>query len=51
MLAVSDNGWTNDELGLDWIKHFNRHIESRTTGAYRLLILDGYSSHCIPEFD
>jgi hypothetical protein len=22
-LAVSDNGWTNNELGLKWLKHFN----------------------------
>jgi len=50
-IALSDNGWTTDELGLEWIKHFNRHTESRTTGAYRLLILDGHSSHATPEFD
>jgi hypothetical protein len=50
-VAVSDNGWTTDELGLEWVKHFNRHTESRTTGAYRLLILDGHGSHATPEFD
>jgi hypothetical protein len=22
-LAVSDNGWTNDELGFEWLRHFN----------------------------
>jgi hypothetical protein len=51
VIAVSDNGWTTDELGLEWVKHFNRHTESRTKGAYRLLILDGHSSHATPEFD
>jgi hypothetical protein len=51
VVAVSDNGWTTDELGLEWVKHFNRHTESRTRGAYRLLILDGYGSHATPEFD
>jgi hypothetical protein len=50
-MAVSDNGWTNDGLGLDWIKHFNRHTESCTSGAWRLLILDGHSSHATPGFD
>ena len=50
-VAVSDNGWTNDGLGLEWIKHFHRHTECRATGAYRLLILDGHSSHATPEFD
>jgi hypothetical protein len=51
VIAVSDNGWTTDELGLEWVKHFNRHTELRTKGAYCLLILDGHSSHATPEFD
>jgi hypothetical protein len=51
VIAVSDNGWTTDELGLEWVKHFNQHTESHTKGAYRLLILDGHSSHATPEFD
>ena len=51
VLAVSDNGWTTDQLGLTWLEHFNQHTASRTSGAYRLLILDGHSSHATPEFD
>lgn len=51
VIAVSDNGWTTDQLGLKWIKHFNTHTESRAKGAHRLLILDGHSSHATPEFD
>jgi hypothetical protein len=51
VIAVSDNGWTTDELGLEWVKHFNQHTKSRTKGTYRLLILDGHSSHATPEFD
>lgn len=51
MLAVSDNGWTNDQLGLAWLEHFNRHTEARTVGTWRLLILDGHSSHATPQFD
>jgi hypothetical protein len=51
IVAVSDNGWTNDSLGLKWLKHFNQQTQSRTVGAYRLLILDGHSSHATPEFD
>lgn len=50
-IGVSDNGWTNDELGVQYIKHFNTHTESRTKGTYRLLILDGHGSHATPEFD
>jgi hypothetical protein len=51
VIAVSNNGWTTDELGLEWVKHFHRHTEARTVGAYRLLILDGHGSHATPEFD
>ena len=51
MIAVSDNGWTTDELGVDWIKHFYRCTASRTSGVYRLLILNSHSSHATPEFD
>jgi hypothetical protein len=51
VIAVSHNGWTNDELGFQWLKHFNTHTESRTKGTYRLLIIDGHSSRTTPEFD
>lgn len=51
VLAVSDNGWTTNKLGVEWLKHFDRHTASRTYGVYRLLILDGHSSHATPEFD
>ena len=30
---------------------FNTHTQARTTGQYRLLILDGHGSHLTPEFD
>ena len=50
-VGVSDNGWTTDELGFEWVKHFNQHTAARTAGVYRLLILDGHSSHATPEFD
>jgi hypothetical protein len=48
--AVSDNGWTNNELGVEWLKHFNAYTEARTIGARRLLILDGHESHHSLEF-
>jgi hypothetical protein len=51
VVAVSDNGWTTDELGVEWVKHFDRHTASRTRGVYRLLVLDGHGSHATPEFD
>ncbi len=41
-IATTDNGWTTNKVGLDWIKHFNHHTKHRTKGTYRLLILDGH---------
>ena len=50
LLGVSDNGWTTNEHGMDWLRHFNAYTEPRTIGGYRLLILDGHKSHQSPQF-
>lgn len=50
-IATTENGWTNNAVGLDWIKHFDRHTASRTKGIYRLLTLDGHDSHHSTEFE
>jgi hypothetical protein len=49
-LLVSKNGWTNNELGLEWLKHFDAHTKVRRVGRYRLLILDGHESHLNQDF-
>lgn len=50
VIGVSDNGWTNNALGFEWLKHFNAHTKDRCKGAYRLLILDGHESHQSQDF-
>jgi hypothetical protein len=45
VIAVSDNSWTTNKLGVEWLKHFNAHTKARTIGARCLLILDGHESH------
>ena len=52
-ISMSDNGWTNDGIGLEWLQEmFEKHARpSRTAGRYRLLILDGHSSHATTSFD
>ena len=48
----SPNGWTSDEIGVDWLqKHFIPHTTSRTKGKCRLLVLDGHNSHLTAQFD
>ncbi|KAL2018622.1 hypothetical protein VTK56DRAFT_592 [Thermocarpiscus australiensis] len=50
-IATTENGWTTNAVGLDWIKHFNYHTAARAKGKYRLLILDGHESHHSTEFE
>ena len=51
-IAVSDNGWTNDQLGFNWLQSvFKPNTKDRTKGVYRLLIPDGHNSHLTPRFD
>jgi hypothetical protein len=50
VITLSENGWTTNEIGYEWIQHFNRHTKHRTTGRYRLLILDGHESHVSAQF-
>jgi hypothetical protein len=51
-INISDNGWTTDKIGMDWlINHFIPLTNGRTVGRYRMLILDGHGSHLTAEFD
>jgi hypothetical protein len=51
-INISENGWTTDKIGLEWLKiHFIPLTNDRTLGNYRMLILDGHGSHLTPEFD
>jgi hypothetical protein len=50
VISISENGWTTNELDFDWLKHFDRHTETRTVGTYRLLIINGHESHNSAEF-
>ena len=50
VIAVSENGWTTNKLGLEWLKHFDEHTKKRVVGSHRLLIIDGHESHNSLEF-
>ncbi|KAJ3455303.1 hypothetical protein MRS44_013903 [Fusarium solani] len=50
-IAATYNGWTDNETGLEWLKHFDRHTTTRSNGRYRLLILDGHESHHSVDFE
>jgi DDE superfamily endonuclease len=42
---LSSNGWTNNEIGLEWIKQCFEPETQCGNDEYRLLILDGYASY------
>ena len=44
-IKPTSNGWTNNETGLEWLKHFDKHTKNRRKGKYRMLVLDGHESH------
>lgn len=44
-VALSENGWTDNELGLEWLNHFDQHTKGRAQGEYHCHILDGHDSH------
>jgi hypothetical protein len=50
IIAVSENGWTTYELGLQCLKHFDKHTKRRTVGGYRLLIIDGHENYDLLKF-
>ena len=50
LLATSPTGYSNDELALQWLEHFEIHSRKSQIGVWRLLILDGYGSHLTYKF-
>ena len=47
--AVSPNGWTDNEVGLAWLKEVF-HPATVNLGGRRLLLIDGHESHVSVDF-
>lgn len=50
VIAVSENGWTDNKIGFEWIQHFEKYTQTCIAEVYQLLILDGHCSHRLAEF-
>lgn len=48
VIFPTPTGYSNDEVALDWLRHFIRHTRSK--GRYRLLLMDRYGSHHTKQF-
>jgi len=44
-VAVSDKGWTDNEIGVDWLKFFDCATKEKAHNQYCLLVVDGHASH------
>uniref|UniRef100_A0A8H7N0B1 HTH CENPB-type domain-containing protein n=1 Tax=Bionectria ochroleuca TaxID=29856 RepID=A0A8H7N0B1_BIOOC len=49
-VAVAETGYSNDELALSWLQHFNEYSRKGQVGAKRLLLIDGHGSHHAAQF-
>jgi hypothetical protein len=49
-IATSDTGYTNDEICLNWVKHWEKESRVIQKGVWRLLLFDGFESHLSKEF-
>lgn len=49
-IGYSKKGWTDGEMGLEWIKHFDLYTREKAAGRTRLLLVDGHNSHYTLEF-
>ena len=50
VITVSSSGYSNDQISLEWLKHFDQHTAKKAKSKNRLLILDGHGSHHTIEF-
>jgi DDE superfamily endonuclease len=49
-LAYSETDYLNDDINLAWLRHFNKATCIRVRGLFRLLLLDGFTSHVKYDF-
>jgi hypothetical protein len=49
-IALSDIGYSNDDISLTWLEHFNLHTRNKRHGVWRMLISDGYGSHLFDDW-
>jgi hypothetical protein len=50
-VTASPSGWTNNDIGLQWlIQVFDRETRAKARRSYRLLYVDGHSSHVTIPF-
>ena len=50
-VITTKSGWTDNETGMLWLRHFEDVTRERRVGRYRMLVLDGHESHVNVSFN
>ncbi|KFY97969.1 hypothetical protein V498_01766 [Pseudogymnoascus sp. VKM F-4517 (FW-2822)] len=50
LLLLSDTGYSNTQLALDWLQHFIQHTAPHKQEEPKVLLLDSHTSHISCEF-
>jgi hypothetical protein len=50
LYTTSENGWTSNSIGYEWLRRIFIPNTSPSTGGHRLLLLDGHGSHIPIDF-
>ncbi len=50
LIGTSETGYSNDDLAMNWLKHFIEHTKNKRVGAWAMLIVDGFDSHMTIPF-
>ena len=50
-ISLSENGWTNNKLYIEWMRDcFQPQTNDYLRNDYRILIVDGHTSHMLTKF-
>jgi hypothetical protein len=49
-IGVSETGYSNDDLNLEYTRYFNKYTINKRISKYRMLISDGYNSYLKFDF-
>ena len=49
-ILLSESGYTNDQLAMEWLQHFIHHTGSSRDSDPKVLLLDSHTSYCTLEF-
>jgi len=50
LLAITSIGYSNNPMGMEYLRHFNRMTKGKTIGKYCMLIFDGAGSYTLDDF-